>query len=100
VGAGGKRATNDDLEASGTVLAGEQENVEHLPRGLRGPVALGELPPQLIEASGPAPAPALLVQRERPGERAGGVRAREALAIQRALRQLLQLELQDAQVII
>ena len=31
---------------------------------------------------------------------AGGVRAREELAIQRALRQLLQRELKDAQVIL
>ena len=71
VRAGGQRAADGELDVRGAVLAGEQQHVDHLPGGLRGSVAVGQRRPQLVEAARPSPALALLVQRDRPGERAG-----------------------------
>ena len=51
------------------LLAGEHQHVDHLPGGLRGPVALGDLPPQLIEDGWPGAALALLGESDRPGQR-------------------------------
>ena len=52
------------------MLACEQQHVDHLGGGLRGPVALGQLRPQLVEAARPLSSQTLVVQRDGPGERA------------------------------
>ena len=49
VGARRQSATDSLLDLTGSVLAGEQQHVDHLPRGLRGAIPLGDLLPQLVE---------------------------------------------------
>ena len=66
-----ERAADRELDVRGSVLAGEQQHVDHLPRGLRRSVAVGQRCPQLVKAVRPPPTLALLVQRDGPGERAG-----------------------------
>ena len=68
---GRERAANSELEPRGPVLAREHQNVDHLPRSLRSSVALGDLCPELIEASRPRAPLALLRQRDRAGQAAG-----------------------------
>ena len=53
------------------MLAAEQHDVDHLPRGVRASVAFDQRRPQLIEAAGPRAAVALLREREGVLEGAG-----------------------------
>ena len=62
--------TNSLLDLTGSVLTGEQQHVDHLPRGLRDAISLGDLLPQLVEDRGPAAALAFLGKSERPSQRA------------------------------
>ena len=71
VGAGGERAADGEFDLRGAVLAAEEQDVDHLAGGFRGPVALADARPELVEAAGPVAALAVLVQRERAGQRAG-----------------------------
>ena len=62
--AGGERATDRELHAGGSVVAAEQQHVDHLPGGVRASVTVGQPGPQLVEAVGPGAAVALLGQRD------------------------------------
>jgi hypothetical protein len=64
----GERPTDGQLDLAGAVLAGEHQHVDHLPGGLRRPVALGDLRPQLIEDGRPGAALAFLGESDRPGQ--------------------------------
>ena len=46
------------------MVAAEQQHVDHLPGGVRAPVAAGQPSPQLVEALRPAATVALLGQRD------------------------------------
>jgi hypothetical protein len=61
----GERAADGKGNVLGAVFAAEQQNLDHLPCGVRAPVAGGERRPQLVEAGGPGATAALLLKRER-----------------------------------
>src|SRR5690606_2707630 len=69
--AGGERAADSQLDARGPVLADQHQDVDHLPRSLRGAVAAGELRPERVEAVRPGAAVASLRQRQRTGQAPG-----------------------------
>jgi len=64
------------------VLADQQQNVDHLPRGLRRAVAIGERLPELVKAGRPGAAVALLGKRQRARKPGGLARKRLELVIQ------------------
>ena len=53
------------------MLAAQQQHVDHLPRGVRASVTVGQRRPQLVEAVGPRAAVAFLGQRDRVLQPAG-----------------------------
>jgi len=55
VSACGQRATDGQLDLCWAVLAGEHQHVDHLPGGLRRPVAFGDLSQRSSKADGQAP---------------------------------------------
>ena len=71
VSAGRERATDRERNRGGAVLTAQQQDVDHLPRGVRAAIAAGQRRPQLIEAAGPAAPVALLGKRHRVLKRTG-----------------------------